>query len=43
MATTPDLKPEVELIALAQAAGPSLAQLLSRTPEAIALAAPARR
>ena len=43
VATTPDLKPEVELIALAQAAGPSLAQLLRRRPEAITLAAPARR
>lgn len=45
VATTLDLKPEVkaELIAQAQAAGLSLAQLLRRKPEAIALVAPARR
>jgi hypothetical protein len=45
VATTLDLKPEVEteLIVQAQAAGLSLAQLLRRRPEAITLAAPARR
>jgi hypothetical protein len=44
VATTLD-KPEVEaeLIVQAQAAGLSLAQFLRRKPEAITLAAPARR